>query len=141
MEGVRVRLEQQLVLLSGQAELIHIVLADAGDERLPDALVQLGHRVGTRHPAVEIAHHADGFGVGRPDAEHHAFVPAPAVEMSAEEPICLKIVALLEQVYGQIGRIILFFTVSPSLWALRLTFTYNLTHFWGAFQGFSVIYC
>ena len=62
--------------------LVTMAIADAGDERLPDAAdTQAAHRMRPRIPPVEVANHADLFRIRRPDSEVHAgsSIDLPAV--------------------------------------------------------------
>ncbi len=99
VEGIRIRLEEQVVGRRGDAVFVDIILLNAGDERLPNpAVLQLGHRVAARHPAVEIAHDADRLGVGGPGAEHHPVRPVLLCQVRAEKAVRLKVGALPEKI-------------------------------------------
>ena len=73
VERVGIGLE---LLVSGEARahvvLVRGALAQAGDEKLPDAAVAPAHGMAADVPIVELAGHGDAFGVGRPDREAHA---------------------------------------------------------------------
>ena len=105
MESVGVRLVAQLIVAGGDAIFVHIVLLDAGNEQFPDAAVLLdfGHGMRPRNPAVEVAHNRHCFGVRRPDTEHRARLSVLLTQMRAKVTVRLKVAALVEQVNGQIG--------------------------------------
>ena len=105
MESVGIRLIAQFIVAGGDAIFVHIVLLDSGNKQLPDAavLLNLGHGMRPRNPAVEIAHNGHCFGVRCPDTEHRARLSVLLTQMRAKVTVRLKIAALVEQVNGQIG--------------------------------------
>jgi hypothetical protein len=86
----------------------HLVLVDAvrdaGHEELPDAVaVEAAHRVPLAVPAVEVARHADGTGVRRPDGEGGAGDALVLAHVAAEHLPELLVAALAEQVQVELG--------------------------------------
>ena len=57
------------------------------------------------HPAVEIAHNGNCFGVRRPHAEHRARLAILLFQVAAKVAVGFKVIALMEQVNWQIGRL------------------------------------
>ena len=101
MERIGIRLKQKFVTRGGDAVLVHIIFLNPRNECFPDAgVLQLLHGMTSRYPAVEIAYDAHRFRVGGPGAEHDPLPVSLPFHVGAEEPVSLKIVALLKQIYG-----------------------------------------
>ena len=111
MEGIRVSLIDQLICRGGDAVFIDIKLFDAGNEALPDTVRHLFHGVLAGRPAVEVTHNGNSLGVRCPDTEHRAGLAVFLAQMRTEVAIGLLIVALLEQINGQIGAFGRFFAL------------------------------
>ena len=111
VEGVGVGLVDQLIRRGGDAVFVDIKLFDAGYEPFPDAVRDFFHRVFAGCPAVEVAHDGNGLGVRCPNAEHHAGLPVLLTQMGAKVAVSFLIVALFEQINGQIGAIWRFFAL------------------------------
>ena len=111
MEGIRVSLIDQLIRRGGDAVFVDIKLFDAGNEALPDTVRHLFHGVLAGRPAVEVTHNGNGLGVRCPDTEHRAGLAVFLAQMRTEVAIGLLIVALLEQINGQIGAFWRFFAL------------------------------
>ena len=105
MERVRVRFVDQFIGRGGDAVLINIVFLDARNEQFPDAIGHFVHRVFAGNPAVEITYNSNCFCMGRPDTENRAGDTVLHFQMRAKVAVRLLIVALLEQVNGQIRTI------------------------------------
>ena len=116
MEGIRVRLVNQLVRRCGHAELVHIKLLDAGNEKFPDSVVHLFHRVCRGHPVVKIAHHRNSLCMRGPQPEHNARLSILLAKVCTEVAICFHIISLPEQINRQVGR----------FWHLFLLFQFDL---------------
>ena len=72
VEGVGIGLQPEDAVRAGDGELVGVVGPAAGNEALPDAIGNLGHRMGVGIPGIEITHHGNGLCPRRPDAEHIA---------------------------------------------------------------------
>ena len=105
MECVRVGFVDQFIGRGGDAVLINIVFLDARNEQFPDAIGYFVHRVFAGNPAVEITYNSNCFCMGRPDTENRAGDTVLHFQMRAKVAVRLLIVALLEQVNGQIRTI------------------------------------
>ena len=67
MDRKRVGLELHASVAAGHVILIVVAVFQARHIRHENAARQLVHRVRAEVPVVEVAHHADGFGVRSPD--------------------------------------------------------------------------
>ena len=103
VERVGVGLINQIPRAGGDAVFVHVVFFHARDKQLPDRIaVYFAHRVASRFPAVKIAHHADGHGMRCPDAEYHARLPGPLLNVRAKVAVRFTVIALLEQIHRQV---------------------------------------
>ena len=103
VERVGVGLINQIPRAGGDAVFVHVVFFHARDEQLPDRIaVYFAHRVASRFPTVKIAHHADGHGMRCPDAEYHARLPGPLLNVRAKVAVRFTVIALLEQIHRQV---------------------------------------
>ena len=106
VERIGVGLVDKVARTGRHAVFVNVIFLHAGDEQLPHrVVVHLAHRVAARFPAVEISHHADGGGMGCPDAEHHAGLSGASLNMRTEVTVCFAVISLLEQINRQIRRV------------------------------------
>ena len=103
VERIGVGLVDEIARTGGHAVFVYVIFLHARDEQLPYGIaVHLAHRVAARFPTIEIAYHADGRRVRCPDAEHHARLPGPLLDVCAKIAVCFTVVALLEQIHRKI---------------------------------------
>ena len=100
---VRVSLIDQCPGLRQDLEFITVAVREAGDEDLPNAVVQAAHAVAAAVPAVKVADHAHADGVRGPDAEQHAGHAVHGHRVRAELLIDLIVEPLPEQVDVHVG--------------------------------------
>ena len=87
-EGKRIRLVENLPLLSRNREFVQFTCAKARDKELVNAgIFERFHRSSLGIPGIEVADHADCPGMGRPDGEIHAGLPSQGLWVCAELPI------------------------------------------------------
>jgi len=74
MKGKGIALQrQQRTLGADDLEFVGAVAGDVGNENLPHPdILAMAHLVAAAVPIVEIAHHRNALGIGRPDREVHA---------------------------------------------------------------------
>ena len=92
----------------GNAVFINIIFLHARDEQFPYGIaIHLAHRVAARLPAVKVAHHADGYSMGCPHAEHHTCFTGTRFHVCAKVAVCFTVIALFEQIHRQVRCIAL----------------------------------
>jgi hypothetical protein len=105
LEGVGIRLAQQLSLRGLDLVLVERADIDTGKEDLPDpALVARAHGETASVPGIEVADQADPLGFRRPDCEGHPANPAHGRGMGAELLEAAQVVAFPQQVDVQISE-------------------------------------
>ena len=78
---------------------IQFALRDFRNKQLPySAGAVRAHRVHPAIPAIEFSHHADAFGVRRPDGEAHPFDAVDLDAVRTQHPVALAQLAFAEQV-------------------------------------------
>ena len=103
VERIGVSLVDKVARPGGHAIFVNVVFLHARDKQLPHrVIVHLAHRVAARFPAIEIAYYADGRRVRCPDAEHHACLPGPLLDVCAKIAVRFTVIALLEQIHRKI---------------------------------------
>ena len=63
-----------------------------------------------RLPAVKVAHHADGYSMGCPHAEHHARFTGARFHVCAKVAVCFTVIALFEQIHRQADALLWIFS-------------------------------
>ena len=87
-----------------QLELVGRAHPEAGDEQLPDAAAaHRAHRVPWPVPAVEVADHAHGAGVRRPDGEGGALRAVERAHVRAEHAPELLVASFADQVQVELA--------------------------------------
>ena len=103
VERIGVSLVDKVARPGGHAIFVNVVFLHARDKQLPHGvIVHLAHRVAARFPAIEIAYYADGRRVRCPDAEHHACLPGPLLDVCAKIAVRFTVIALLEQIHRKV---------------------------------------
>ncbi len=78
-------------------EFVQIARVQIGDEQFPHAAAAADpHGVNPAVPAVEVADHADPFGIGRPYGEQDARDAIGLMQVRAQEPVGVPVLALAE---------------------------------------------
>ena len=85
VEGVGIGLHEGAAVPGADGIFIDVVALQTGDEALPQSAAHGGEGVGLLVPAVEVSHHGDPLGVGRPDPEDIALLAVPLLGVSAHE--------------------------------------------------------
>ncbi len=94
----RVGLQHPLAVAGEELELVGRAHPDSGDEQLPDAAAaHRAHRVRGAVPAVEVARHARGPGIRRPDREGRALRSVDLADVGAEDAPQLLVAAFADQ--------------------------------------------
>ena len=147
VERIGVSLVDEVARTGGHAVFVYVIFLHARDEQLPYGIaVHLAHRVAARFPTIEIAYHADGRRVRCPDAEHHARLPGPLLDVCAKIAVCFTVVALLEQIHRKIRWIAVGLFLSrfhkqllpaQAAWAALCLLLSYIKEFRRIFQGFS----
>ena len=108
VERIGIGLIDQITCAGGHAVFINIIFFHARDEQFPYGIaIHLAHRVAARLPAVKVAHHADGYSMGCPHAEHHTCFTGTCFHVCAKVAVCLTVIALFEQIHRQVRCIAL----------------------------------
>ena len=108
VERIGIGLIDQITCAGGHAVFINIIFLHARDEQFPYGIaIHLAHRVAARLPAVKIAHHADGYSMGCPHAEHHTCFTGTCFHVCAKVAVCFTVIALFEQIHRQVRCIAL----------------------------------
>ena len=108
VERIGIGLIDQITCAGGHAVFINIIFLHARDEQFPYGIaIHLAHRVAARLPAVKVAHHADGYSMGCPHAEHHTCFTGTRFHVCAKVAVCFTVIALFEQIHRQVRCIAL----------------------------------
>ena len=108
VERIGIGLIDQITCAGGHAVFINIIFLHARDEQFPYGIaIHLAHRVAARLPAVKVAHHADGYSMGCPHAEHHTCFTGTCFHVCAKVAVCFTVIALFEQIHRQVRCIAL----------------------------------
>ena len=108
VECIGIGLIDQITCTGGHAIFVNIVFLHARDEQFPYGIaIHLAHRVAARLPAVKVAHHADGYSMGCPHAEHHTCFTGTRFHVCAKVAVCFTVIALFEQIHRQVRCIAL----------------------------------
>ena len=108
VERIGIGLIDQITCAGGHAVFINIIFFHARDEQFPYGIaIHLAHRVAARLPAVKVAHHADGYSMGCPHAEHHTCFTGTCFHVCAKVAVCFTVIALFEQIHRQVRCIAL----------------------------------
>ena len=108
VERIGIGLIDQITCAGGHAVFINIIFLHARDEQFPYGIaIHLAHRVAARLPAVKVAHHADGYSMGCPHAEHHTCFTGTRFHVCAKVAVCFTVIALFKQIHRQVRCIAL----------------------------------
>ena len=108
VERIGIGLIDQITCAGGHAVFINIIFLHARDEQFPYGIaIHLAHRVAARLPAVKVAHHADGYSMGCPHAEHHTCFTGTCFHVCAKVAVCFTVIALFKQIHRQVRCIAL----------------------------------
>ena len=101
----RIALLQERAAPGPDLVLVFLPVGQIGNEDLPDAAGrEVPHRVDATVPRVEVADHADAFGIRRPDREVHAGRRADGGAVRAELLERAQVRPLAEQVQIEVGE-------------------------------------
>ena len=85
VEGIGIGLQKGPAVFGADGILIDVVAIQTGDKALPQSPADGREGIGLLLPAVEVSHHGDLCGVGRPDAEGVAPLAVPLLGMGTHE--------------------------------------------------------
>src|ERR1700678_1224502 len=103
-EAVGIGLDEQMAGAVPDFVLISGTGADGGNRQFPDARTRARvHHMDVAVPMIELAHHADAFGVRRPYRESGACRALAGAEMRAELLVNTLVPALAEQIQIEVA--------------------------------------
>ena len=105
-EPVRVGLLDDVAVVAAlDLELVDLALAEIGDEQLPDSGgAAVPHRMPAAVPVVEVAGHADAFGIGGPDGEVNSPEPLMGAQVGTQPLVVAEVRSFAQEVKVEIGQ-------------------------------------